>query len=69
MHKALDHLNIQTIAIHYDDALQKELEAHSIDLCFLATHGVPGEDGKLQGYLKVFDAFILVLQWQEVPWP
>lgn len=50
--QALEHLNLNVKALHYDEHLKDALEQDGISLCLLATHGVPGEDGKLQGYLE-----------------
>ena len=49
---ALSQLGFSVTALEYDPQLQQNLERNNISLCFLATHGVPGEDGKLQGYLE-----------------
>ena len=50
--KALKTLGFKVFPLEYDATLQSQLEQHELQLCFLATHGVPGEDGKLQGYLE-----------------
>ena len=50
--KALKTLGFKVYPLEYDASLQSQLEQHQLQLCFLATHGVPGEDGKLQGYLE-----------------
>ena len=49
---ALKQLGLNTTALQYDEQLQGLLDSLKINLCVLATHGVPGEDGKLQGYLE-----------------
>jgi D-alanine-D-alanine ligase len=49
--KALVCLGLKAIPLQYDSSLQSALEKNDIQICLLATHGVPGEDGKLQGYL------------------
>jgi D-alanine-D-alanine ligase len=50
--KALSTLGLKVVPLEYNALLQSELEAQQCQICFLATHGVPGEDGKLQGYLE-----------------
>ncbi len=36
-----------------DLAFEKDGERYNFDLAFIAVHGTPGEDGKLQGYLDL----------------
>ena len=55
--RALEALGFQVLALEYDAQLQRHLEMSGIKLCCLATHGVPGEDGKLQGYLESVGCF------------
>jgi len=50
-------LGLNVFPLHYDSTLQVNLEAEGIKVCVLATHGVPGEDGKLQGYLESIGCF------------
>ena len=49
---ALQRMKLKVIPLQYNASLQTELEKHQVKLCLLATHGVPGEDGELQGYLS-----------------
>lgn len=55
--KALQRLGLNAIALQYDTSLQEELGKYKVEICLLATHGVPGEDGKLQGYLDHIGIF------------
>lgn len=57
MGQALEALGFRVFPLEYDAQLQHHLESSSIKLCCLATHGVPGEDGKLQGYLESMGCF------------
>jgi D-alanine-D-alanine ligase len=57
MSRALEALGFKVSLLEYDAQLQRHLEASNIKLCCLATHGVPGEDGKLQGYLESMGCF------------
>lgn len=50
--QALKRLGLKVIPLQYNTSLKESLDAHGIQVCVLATHGVPGEDGKLQGYLE-----------------
>lgn len=54
---ALENLGMEVHALEYDKNLKHELDLKNITLCLLATHGVPGEDGKLQGYLESIDRY------------
>ena len=38
-----------------DFSLTIQGEKIKFDACFIAVHGTPGEDGKLQGYLEMLD--------------
>jgi D-alanine-D-alanine ligase len=50
--RALLKLGLKVFSFEYSDQLQHQLQQENIQLCYLATHGVPGEDGKLQGFLE-----------------
>jgi D-alanine-D-alanine ligase len=50
--KALDNLGLNNISIELDENSINSLVQKGIDFVFLATHGVPGEDGVIQGALE-----------------
>lgn len=57
--KSLQRQNINAVLIDItttnEDALKKIIQAHKIDLAFIALHGEFGEDGKIQAMLERFN--------------
>lgn len=50
--KAFLNLGFETYGVEYDQNIIQSLNQHKNALAFLATHGSPGEDGKIQGLLE-----------------
>ncbi|MBF0245829.1 MAG: D-alanine--D-alanine ligase [Planctomycetes bacterium] len=50
--EALGRLSLDCLLLEADAKLPAILKEHGVRLVFLATHGVPGEDGSLQGLLE-----------------
>lgn len=48
----LQDLGFKVQPLEADERLQGSLQEMGAKLCFMCTHGVPGEDGKIQGYLE-----------------
>ena len=52
VHKALQDLGVDVVAIDAQDDLLQTLPSHNLDRVFIALHGPGGEDGTLQGALE-----------------
>jgi D-alanine-D-alanine ligase len=52
IHKALQNLGVDVVAIDAGDDLLQQLPDYKLDRVFIALHGVGGEDGTLQGALE-----------------
>ncbi len=52
VHKALQNLGVDVIAIDAQDDLLQTLPSYNLDRVFIALHGPGGEDGTLQGALE-----------------
>ena len=52
IHKALQNLGVDVIAIDAGENLLQQLPSYQLDRVFIALHGVGGEDGTLQGALE-----------------
>ncbi len=49
---ALERLGLPVLGMEFDRHLAQRLVVEQVSLAFLAVHGVPGEDGSLQGLLE-----------------
>lgn len=50
--RTLKDLGLPHVALDCHMDLAQNLKSEQVDLCFLATHGCPGEDGQIQGLLE-----------------
>ncbi len=55
IHKALQNLGVDVVAIDAGENLLEQLPNYQLDRVFIALHGVGGEDGTLQGALEYLD--------------